>query len=36
LMLVTSPPPDELKRFVQTEIARQADLVKRAGLAGSE
>ena len=36
LMLVTSPPPDELKRFVQIEIARQADLVKRAGLAGSE
>ncbi len=36
LMLVGSPPPDELKRFVQTEIARQGDLVKRAGLAGTE
>ena len=36
LMLVGSPPPDELRRFVQVEIARQADLVKRAGLAGTE
>jgi tripartite-type tricarboxylate transporter receptor subunit TctC len=36
LMLVTSPPPDELRRFVQVEIQRQGDLVKRAGLAGSE
>lgn len=36
LMLVASPPPEELKRFVQTEIARQAELVKRAGLAGTE
>ncbi|MSQ50769.1 MAG: tripartite tricarboxylate transporter substrate binding protein [Betaproteobacteria bacterium] len=36
LMLVNSPSPDELKRFVQAEIARQGDLVKRAGLAGSE
>ena len=36
LMLVASPSPDELKRFVQAEIARQGDLVKRAGLAGTE
>lgn len=36
LMLVSSPPPDELKRFVQVEIARQGDLVRRAGLAGTE
>ncbi|MFM9968734.1 MAG: Bug family tripartite tricarboxylate transporter substrate binding protein [Burkholderiales bacterium] len=36
LMLVSSPPPEELKRFVQVEITRQGDLVKRAGLAGTE
>jgi tripartite-type tricarboxylate transporter receptor subunit TctC len=36
LVLVSSPPPSELKRFVQSEIARQGDLVRKAGLAGSE
>ncbi len=36
LVLVNSPPPDELKRFVQAEIVRQGDLVRRAGVAGSE
>jgi tripartite-type tricarboxylate transporter receptor subunit TctC len=36
LVLVNSPPPEELKRFVQAEIVRQGDLVRRAGLAGSE
>ena len=36
LVLVSSPPPEELKRFVQSEIVRQGDLVRKAGLAGSE
>ena len=36
LVLVSSPPPEELRRFVQSEIVRQGDLVRRAGLAGSE
>ena len=36
LVLVSSPLPDELKRFVQAEIVRQGDLVRRAGLAGTE
>ena len=36
LVLVSSPPPDELKRFVQSEIVRQGELVRKAGLAGSE
>jgi len=36
LMLVASPPPDELRKFIQAEILRQGDLLKRAGLAGSE
>jgi len=32
----TSPPPDELKRFVDSEIARLGEIVRNAGLAGSE
>jgi len=36
LIPVTSPPPDELKRFVESEIARLGDIVRNAGLAGSE
>lgn len=36
LVPVDSPPPDELKRFVQSEIARWGGIVKQAGLAGSE
>ena len=36
LVGVRTPPPDELKRFVQSEIARWGDVVRRAGLAGSE
>ncbi|OGA00816.1 MAG: hypothetical protein A3H35_15855 [Betaproteobacteria bacterium RIFCSPLOWO2_02_FULL_62_17] len=36
LVLVSSPPPDELRRFVQSEIVRQGELVRKAGLAGSE
>jgi tripartite-type tricarboxylate transporter receptor subunit TctC len=31
-----SPPPDELKRFVETEIVRWGKVVQQAGLAGSE
>jgi tripartite-type tricarboxylate transporter receptor subunit TctC len=33
---VSSPPPDELRRFVASEIARLGDIVRTAGLAGSE
>jgi tripartite-type tricarboxylate transporter receptor subunit TctC len=33
---VTSPTPDELKRFVQSEIAHWAELVRKAGLTPSE
>jgi tripartite-type tricarboxylate transporter receptor subunit TctC len=36
LVPVESPPPEALKRFVATEIVRWADVVRRAGLAGSE
>ena len=36
LIPVRSPPPDELKRFVATEIVRFGDIVRRTGLAGSE
>jgi tripartite-type tricarboxylate transporter receptor subunit TctC len=36
LVPVTSPPPDELKRFVAAEILRWGDVVKRAGLAGTQ
>ena len=36
LIPVTSPPPDELRRFVESEIARLGDIVRNAGLAGSE
>jgi tripartite-type tricarboxylate transporter receptor subunit TctC len=36
LMSVSSPPPEELKRFVQSEIARWGEVVRKAGLAGSE
>jgi len=36
LVPVNSPPPEELKRFVQSEIARWGDIVRKAGLAGSE
>jgi tripartite-type tricarboxylate transporter receptor subunit TctC len=31
-----SPSPEELKRFVQSEIVRWGDVVKKAGLAGAE
>jgi tripartite-type tricarboxylate transporter receptor subunit TctC len=31
-----SPPPDELKEFVKSEIARWAKVVEKAGIAGSE
>ena len=36
LIPVRSPPPDELKRFVATEIVRLGDIVRTTGLAGSE
>jgi tripartite-type tricarboxylate transporter receptor subunit TctC len=36
LLPVQSPPPDELRRFMVAEIARWADVVKQAGLAGSQ
>jgi tripartite-type tricarboxylate transporter receptor subunit TctC len=31
-----SPPPDEMKRFVASEIARWGKIIEEAGLAGSE
>jgi tripartite-type tricarboxylate transporter receptor subunit TctC len=31
-----SPPPEELKRFVEREIVRWGDVVQKAGIAGSE
>ena len=36
LIPVVSPSPDELRRFVEAEIARLGDIVRKAGLAGSE
>ncbi len=36
LVGVSTPPTDELKRFVQSEIVRWGEAVKKAGLAGSE
>jgi tripartite-type tricarboxylate transporter receptor subunit TctC len=36
MMAVPSPPPDELKSFVRSEIARWAEIVKKAGLEGAE
>jgi tripartite-type tricarboxylate transporter receptor subunit TctC len=36
LMPVVSPPPDELKTFVQSETARFAKVVRQAGLAGTQ
>jgi len=36
LLPVQSPPPDELKGFVAAEIARWGDIVRKAGLAGSQ
>jgi tripartite-type tricarboxylate transporter receptor subunit TctC len=36
LIPVASPPPEELKRFVDSEIARLGEIVRNAGLAGSE
>jgi tripartite-type tricarboxylate transporter receptor subunit TctC len=33
---VDTPPPDELKKFVKSEIVRWAEIVKQAGVAGSE
>jgi tripartite-type tricarboxylate transporter receptor subunit TctC len=36
LIPVDSPTPDELRKFVQAEIARLGDIVRKAGLAGTE
>ena len=36
LIPVSSPSPDELKSFMQSEIVRWGDLVRKAGLAGTE
>jgi tripartite-type tricarboxylate transporter receptor subunit TctC len=36
LIPVRSPPPDELNRFIASEIVRLGDIVRKAGLAGSE
>jgi len=36
LIPVVSPAPDELRKFVELEIARLGDIVRKAGLAGSE
>ncbi len=36
LVPVVSPPPDELKRFVEAEIALWGGIIKKAGLTGSE
>ena len=33
---LVSPPPDELRRYVKSEIVRWGDVVRKAGLAGSE
>jgi tripartite-type tricarboxylate transporter receptor subunit TctC len=33
---LVSPPPDELRRYVKSEIGRWGDVVRKAGLAGSE
>jgi tripartite-type tricarboxylate transporter receptor subunit TctC len=36
ILPVSSAPPDELKRFVAAEIARVGDVVRAAGLAGTQ
>ena len=36
LLPAQSPPPEELKRFVAAEITRWGDIVKKAGLMGSQ
>ncbi len=36
LIAIDSPPPDELKRYLDTEIARWGELVKDVGIAGTE
>jgi tripartite-type tricarboxylate transporter receptor subunit TctC len=33
---VSSPPPEELQPFINSEIVRWAKIVRQAGLAGSE
>ena len=33
---VISPPPEQLRQYIQTEIARWGKLVRQAGIFGSE
>jgi tripartite-type tricarboxylate transporter receptor subunit TctC len=33
---VSSPPPEELQRFINAEIVRWGKIVHQAGIAGSE
>jgi hypothetical protein len=35
MILVESPPPEELQRFVETEGVRWSEAVRKAGLAGT-
>ena len=36
LIAIDSPPPDELKRYLDAEIVRWGELVKEVGIAGTE
>jgi tripartite-type tricarboxylate transporter receptor subunit TctC len=36
LLPVESPPPEELRKFIAAEIARIGDIMRRAGLAGTQ
>jgi hypothetical protein len=33
---LTTPPPEELKRYLKTEIVRWGKVVEQAGIAGSQ
>ena len=33
---IDSPPPDELKRYLDTEIVRWGELVRQVGIAGTQ
>jgi tripartite-type tricarboxylate transporter receptor subunit TctC len=36
MISVSSPPPEELQRFINSEIGRWSKVVQKAGIAGSE
>jgi tripartite-type tricarboxylate transporter receptor subunit TctC len=36
MILVSSPSPEELQRFIHSEIARWGKVAEQAGIAGSE